>query len=574
MKRFGVVILIIVLSANVLAQEWKKAATILDQRREVYVKINAPKDFNIEHLGKNMSIDKVRTEGNTNEIIAYLNKTQFEQFRKENLDFELLTPPSMLKAATMCADQNSIKNWDCYPTYSQYVALMQSFETDHPDLCQLVEFGQSIDGRKLLALKISDNVASKEEEPEFFYTSTMHGDETTGYALMLRLIDYLLTNYGADSRVTDLVNTTEIWINPLANPDGTYYTSDDDVFGAIRFNSNGIGYDLNRNFPDPAEGENPDNNEYQPENIAMMDFMKSHNFVLSANFHGGVEVINYPWDTWYASEKLHADDLWYQEISREYADTVHDNSTGYMTDFNDGITHGASWYRVSGGRQDYVNYYLHGREVTIEISAVKLLDMSLFNDLWNYNYRSLLNYINRVHKGVYGKVTDQDDNPLHAKISLTSYDTDSSEVYAGISNGMYYRMLSSGNYQLVANLAGYAPAEFNITVPVNSKIEQNIVLQKYPTGLHTYNNSVVRVVKYKNPIMSSLEVDLEIEKACQFQLSLFDIYGKAILQKRIEGVKGLNKIELNVSNIKSGAYICKIHSKLFHTELKIIKIKR
>jgi len=49
------------------------------------------------------------------------------------------------------------------------------------------------------------------------YTSSMHGDELTGYVLMLRLIDSLLSTYGTNPRVTNLVNNFEIWINPLAN---------------------------------------------------------------------------------------------------------------------------------------------------------------------------------------------------------------------------------------------------------------------------------------------------------------------------------------------------------------------
>ncbi len=50
------------------------------------------------------------------------------------------------------------------------------------------------------------------------YSATMHGDETTGYILMLRLIDYLLSNYGADPQVTNILDNMEVWIYPLANP--------------------------------------------------------------------------------------------------------------------------------------------------------------------------------------------------------------------------------------------------------------------------------------------------------------------------------------------------------------------
>ena len=44
----------------------------------------------------------------------------------------------------------------------------------------------------MLAIQISDNVGVADDEPSFLYTSSMHGNELTGYVLMLRLIDEIL----------------------------------------------------------------------------------------------------------------------------------------------------------------------------------------------------------------------------------------------------------------------------------------------------------------------------------------------------------------------------------------------
>lgn len=62
----------------------------------------------------------------------------------------------------------------------------------------------------------------------------MHGDEVTGYVLMLHLIDYLLQNYNTNNRIHKIVDSLEIHINPLANPDGTYASSNNTVSGATR----------------------------------------------------------------------------------------------------------------------------------------------------------------------------------------------------------------------------------------------------------------------------------------------------------------------------------------------------
>lgn len=52
-------------------------------------------------------------------------------------------------------------------------------------------------------------------------------------------------------------------------------------------------YDLNRNFPDAFEFNNESR---QPETVAIMEWLKTETFVLSANLHGGALVASYPFD--------------------------------------------------------------------------------------------------------------------------------------------------------------------------------------------------------------------------------------------------------------------------------------
>jgi len=117
-------------------------------------------------------------------------------------------------------------NWDRYPTWQQYDTIMHNFAASYPAICRLDTIGLSIEGKAVMVLKISDNVEEDEAEPEVFYSSTMHGDELAGYVLMLRLAEHLLENATNGGLEEQLIDSLEIWINPLANPDGTYYRSD------------------------------------------------------------------------------------------------------------------------------------------------------------------------------------------------------------------------------------------------------------------------------------------------------------------------------------------------------------
>jgi len=408
---------------------------------EVYFQFAIEKNTDLLQITNIISIDNV--EGNT--VYAYANEEEYNNFLLLKIKHEVLQRPGTLIIPKMNDYTEAIMNWDTYPTYDAYVTMMNNFTANYPGICTLVNAGSSVQGRDLLLIKISDNVLVNEAEPQFLYTSTMHGDETTGYVLMLRLIDSLLTSYGSDPRITNMIDNSEIWINPNANPDGTYYGGNGSVYGATRYNANG--YDLNRNFPDPVNGTH--SNE-QPETIAMKNLAEQNNFVFCANFHGGAEVVNYPWDTWSNGSPhyiYHPDETWYQFVSHLYADTCQVNSpAGYMNGFDDGITNGGAWYVIHGGRQDYMNYFMRSREVTIEISDTKLLPANQLPAHWEYNKRSLLTYIENIFYGVRGIVTDIVGTPLNAMITILNHDEYNSEVRTDFINGDYYRMLAPGSY--------------------------------------------------------------------------------------------------------------------------------
>ena len=426
-----------------------------EENIEVYFKFDLTDEINLKTLTRIISIDNV-TSG---QVYAYANEEEYDQFLKLGIKHNILQRPGTLIQPEMSDDINNIMDWNTYPTYETYVSMMNQFAIMNPDICQLIDGGNSAEGRKILLLKISDNVSVREPEPQFFYTSTMHGDETTGYVLMLRLIDSLLTSYGSDDKITNLVNNVEIWINPLANPDGTYHGGNHTVNGATRYNANG--YDLNRNFPDPEYGSHA--NE-QPETIIFKTLAEQNNFVLCANFHGGAEVVNYPWDTWtagYPDYITHPDDNWYQFTSHLYADTAQAFSPSfYMDGFDDGITNGGEWYVIHGGRQDYLNYFMYSREVTIELSNTKLLPASQLPAYWEYNKRSLLNYIENTLYGVRGIITDTLGNPIKTLVTVKEHDDMNSEIFSDSVSGNYHRMLSAGTYSFTFS----APNHFAKTI--------------------------------------------------------------------------------------------------------------
>lgn len=553
----------------------QKAIEYLDSKGEVYFSFEVFDKARVNELSLMISIDKL--SGCT--VFAYANRGEFEKFCELNIPYTVLPHPGDADVdLNMQSDPRSVMEWDAYPTYEAYVAMMNQFAADYPNLCRVVNAGSTIQGRQILFAVISDTVQTPQAEPKVMYTSSMHGDETTGYVLMLRLINYLLTQYGTNSKITQLVNNSEIWINPLGNPDGTYHGGNSSVNGAVRNNANN--YDLNRNYPGV---DGPNSAPLQPETILFMNLAGQQYFRLSANFHGGTEVLNYPWDSW---SRLTADDAWWQRVCRRYADTVHLYApVNYMNEYVNGITNGYAWYYVRGGRQDYQIYYRHGREVTIEISDTKLLPAAQLPAHWDYNYRSLLNYLEQAQYGIRGRVTDSLTGlPVKAKVTIAGFDMDSSEVYSDSLFGMYYRMLIAGTYSLTFSAPGYYSKTVQNVASINEQATNvNVLLRPILTGIAEEPSvplSFKLYQNYPNPFnpMTNIKFDVpeipEQSGSMNVVLKIYDVLGKEITTLVNEQMNpGTYEVNFDGTNYPSGIYYCRMSFGESATVNKMILLK-
>jgi hypothetical protein len=400
----------------------------------------------------------------------------------------------IITASIICFSGMSVlwAQWDTYPTYDEYISIMSKFGVDYPSVCRIEEFGESVQGRKLLAAKISDNVNEEEMEPSFLFLSTIHGNEVVGYVLMLHLIDYLLSQYGKDTLVTKLVNSIEIWVNPLANPDGTYKMGNDKIDGAVRYNANNI--DLNRNFPRvPPSGNTPDP---EKETTAIIDFVRKYNFVMSADLHCGEEGAQYPWAYLGTATTDHD---WFVMVTKEYADIVRAIAPiGYFNYLSCG--YGCITPPTAYGKPhiaDYLLYYEHCRDICLQLSMTKFPAENQLSEYWDFNYQSMLNYIEQVLFGIRGTVTDTlTGEPLNAKVFIENHDKDSSHVYSHLPYGDYYRPVYEGTYNVTFSCDGYYPkTKTGLQVNYNEATVLNVKLRKMTSKIIPEINITVKGIK-------------------------------------------------------------------------------
>ncbi len=482
---------------------------------------------------------------NSTEASIILSPVDAEEFIASGRSYKPVIPDPG-KGFYTASSVTEAMTWQSYPTWKHYDTIMHKIAEHWPEVCRLDTIGFSVQGRAVLAIRISDNPAADEQKPAVMLSSSIHGDEPAGFVLLMRLAEYLASQSAADGLARDLVSGLDIWINPLANPDGMY-RSNDTMINPVRANSNG--YDLNRNFPDPEVTSPP---PLQKETLDMISFMEEKRFALSVNLHSGAEVVNYPWDKW---TRLHADDEWFNGISRRYADTVHLYADpGYMTFLDNGVTKGWVWYVVRGGRQDFITWGLGGREVTVELDDTKMTPGPGLEALWNWNHRSLLRYMAEALNGVRGTVTDAaTGEPLSAAIRISGHDADSSHVFSDTLTGQYYRFLAPGTYNMTFSHRGYIPYSFEATLNGwNSVDTKDVQLQKpgdfYPVPPES------GLLIWPVPSDGSLSIMLPVAVTGDITVTLAAISGAVYNTRRTVAQEGI-PVVCDYGSLPSGVYV-------------------
>ncbi|MEV0596634.1 M14 family zinc carboxypeptidase [Nonomuraea cavernae] len=141
-----------------------------------------------------------------------------------------------------------------YHNYAEMTANINALVAARPSIASKFVYGTSYEGRQLIGVKISDNVGTDEAEPEVLFTAHQHAREHLTVEMALYIMHLLADNYGTDTRITNLVNSREIWIMPDLNPDGGEYDIATGSYRSWRKNrqpnsgSSAVGTDLNRNW--------------------------------------------------------------------------------------------------------------------------------------------------------------------------------------------------------------------------------------------------------------------------------------------------------------------------------------
>ena len=204
----GIFLFLFVISAYAHTHESEMPKEFQDEK---FIKASVKYDaFHLEINDlKSRDLDITGVNLKTGEIDVYVSEKQYE---------------SLIQAGKRMVGVE--KNYlplrpdDEYKNPEEIEQFLKDISSRYPNISKVISIGQSLEGRNIWAIKISDNPELDELEPAILFNSMHHAREVMTPEVGIDIAEYLLTNYETEKDVKEWVDNSEIWVVPMLNVDG------------------------------------------------------------------------------------------------------------------------------------------------------------------------------------------------------------------------------------------------------------------------------------------------------------------------------------------------------------------
>ena len=377
-----------------------------------------------------------------------------------------------------------------YYTVAEIEAAIDAEVAAHPTIAQKVDLSalpggmQTWDGNSIYALKVSDNVASDEDEPAMFVIAQHHARELNSPHMVIGAMNRVLNLYATDPAIQTVVDDYELYFVPMVNPDGVDYVWNVDEFWRKNRcpNSGGsFGVDLNRNYPFLwglcGSSTNQTSNTYrgtapasEPETVTMRNAIERLRPEVYLDFHSSG-----------------------QEVLRTYAPCANETTTTfnlierYVDDLRAPMTYGKRYPSASGEAPE--DHWASGGTMSflIEIGTSFQPDFTLTVAEEARVWPGVEHVLTSWRPAVRGHVTSSDGNlPLDAKITFSPGIFNSGEeTHSRERDGRYGLWLPLGSWTVTYEAPGHLPTTRNVNVTsYDNPVVQDVVLTKDAFSLY------------------------------------------------------------------------------------------
>ncbi len=213
---------------------------------------------------------------------------------------------------------NGFNVWRSYDEPGGFRDQMYKLAKDNPQITKLVKLGTTLQGREILALKVTQGARGQRDgsRPAVLFSATQHAREWIAAEMDRRLMHRYVNRYRSGDKATkDLLKSTELWFVPVMNPDGYQYTfgperlwrknmRDNDGDGVTTISD---GVDPNRNYPEHWKYDEEGSSKIfssqtyrgpapasEAETKAMQGLLGRVQFAFQVNYHSAGEWLLYP----------------------------------------------------------------------------------------------------------------------------------------------------------------------------------------------------------------------------------------------------------------------------------------
>ena len=339
-----------------------------------------------------------------------------------------------------------------YKNPDEIEAFLKKMNEAYPSISRLVSIGNSVEGRSIWAIKISDNPSSDELEPSILFNSMHHAREVMTPEIGIDIVEYLLSNYATDAKVKNWVDENEIWVVPMLNVDGN-----NKVWGGSsmwRKNTRGgYGVDINRNYPFKWNACNGSSGSTwsqtyrgpsaasEPETQALMNLVSAIKPVFNISYHSYSELVLYPYGCQGEKTRTHSV---VSKIGKEI---------GEILDY----VPGTPWeilYGVDGGDVDWMYADQQVIPYVIELNSTREGFQPSYSK-WRdktvkRNRPAWMHLLDRLDlEGVRGLVYDEKGElTSNFKVDVIDEKGEIFQTYNGNPDGSFHIVLNPGDYRL------------------------------------------------------------------------------------------------------------------------------
>ncbi|KAF3819352.1 hypothetical protein GH733_013502 [Mirounga leonina] len=199
-------------------------------------------------------------------------------------------------------------SYSSYHTLEEIYSWMDNFVTEYSDIVSKIRIGHSFENRSILVLKFSTGGSQRRA---IWIDTGIHSREWITHATGIWTAKKIVSEYGKDSTLTNILNAMDIFMEIVTNPDGFAFThSMNRLWRKNKSTRPGIfciGVDLNRNwksgFGGNGSNDNPCSETYrgpspqsEPEVAAIVDFITAHgNIKALISIHSYSQMLMYPY---------------------------------------------------------------------------------------------------------------------------------------------------------------------------------------------------------------------------------------------------------------------------------------